>query len=126
MAFLPYSYDGGQPGPAEYHTLASAGDIAIGLCMTVADGKAALSAQPDYICLREEHDAPAGTLIPLMHISADVVFEAPLGEDAPGLAAGSAAGVSADGLTIAASGSAIVIVSMDGNRAGDLCRCRFV
>lgn len=126
MAFLPYSYPDGQPRPFEYHKLKSAGDIAVGLCMTLEDGKAAPSAQPDYLCLREETGAPGDATVPLMHIDRDALFEAPLGEDAPGLTEGSLAGVSADGLTIAASGSTIMIVNMDGNQAGDLCRCRFV
>lgn len=126
MAFIPYSYDSGQPAPSEYHELASAGDLYIGLSMTVSGDGAAVSKTPDYICLREEKGAAAGTLIPMMHISTDVIFEAPLGQDAPALTAGSAAGVSADGLTIDPQGSALVIVNMDGTEAGDLCRCRFV
>lgn len=128
MAFLPYSYENGQPVPFEYHKLASAGDIAVGLCMTLADGKAAVSAKPDYICLREEENAAADTLVPLMHISADVVFEAPLAAASAGLAPGSLCDVSADGLAIAsttANGN-IQIITMDGTGKGDLCRCRFV
>lgn len=128
MAFVPYSYDGGQMAPAEYFKLAEAGDITIGQCMTVSGGKAAVSVMPDYICLREEAGAAADTLIPLMHIGEGILFEAPLAEDAAGLAPGSLAGVSDDGLTIAptAANQNIIIVSMDGSLKGDLCRCRFV
>lgn len=128
MAFTPYSYDCGQMPPAEYFKLADAGDITIGQCMTVTEGKAALSVTPDYICLREEAAAAADTLIPLMHISEGIVFEAPLAADAASLAPGSYADVAADGLSIAATtaNKNIIIVSMDGNQAGDLCRCRFV
>lgn len=128
MAFTPYSYDCGQMPPAEYFKLAESGDITIGQCMTVTGGKAALSAEPDYICLREEAGAAADTLVPLMHIGEGIVFEAPLGEDADSLVPGSLADVAADGLSIAATAEKanIIIVSMDGNKAGDLCRCRFV
>lgn len=128
MAFLPYSYENGQPGPFEYHKLAETGDIAVGQCMKLEGGAAAVSAQPDYICLREEKNAAAGTLVPLMHVSADVIFEAPLAADAAGLAPGSLCGVSQDGLAIAATAenSNVMIVSMDGAAEGDLCRCRFV
>lgn len=128
MAFLPYSYDCGQMPPAEYAKLAAAGDITVGLCMTVSEAGAALSAKPDYICLREEAGAAAGTLIPLMHIGEGIVFEAPLAADSASLAPGSVCDVAADGLTIASTSANgnIIIVSMDGNQAGDLCRCRFV
>lgn len=128
MAFLPYSYENGQPCPFEYHKLAEAGDIQIGLCMALEDGKAAISAKPDYICLRDEENAAADTLVPLMHISADVVFEAPLAADAAALTPGSLCDVSADGLAIAATGTNknIQIITMDGTAEGDLCRCRFV
>ncbi len=128
MAFLPYSYENGQPCPFEYHKLAQAGDIAVGLCMALTEGKAALSAKPDYICLREEKNAPADTLIPMMHISGDVVFEAPLAADSAGLAEGSLCDVSADGLAIAntTANKNIMIITMDGTAKGDLCRCRFV
>lgn len=128
MAFLPYSYENGQPCPFAYHKLASAGDITIGLCMALEDGKAAVSAKPDYICLRDEDNAAADTLVPLMHISADVVFEAPLAADAAALTPGALCDVSADGLAIAATGTNknIQIITMDGTAKGDLCRCRFV
>lgn len=128
MAFLPYSYDCGQMPPAEYVKLASAGDITVGLCMSLTEDGAAPSAKPEYICLREETDAAAGTLVPLMHIGEGIVFEAPLAADAASLVPGGYADVSADGLSIAATtaNKNIIIVSMDGAKAGDLCRCRFV
>lgn len=128
MAFLPYSYEGGQMPPSEYHKLAAAGDITIGLCMALSGGRAALSVTPEYICLREEQGAAADTPVPLMHITDEVIFEAPLATDAAALVPGSRADVAADGLSIAATGANgnIMIVSMDGTAAGDLCRCRFV
>lgn len=128
MAFLPYSYENGQPCPFEYHKLAQAGDIVIGLCMALEDGKAAVSAKPDYICLREEENAAADTLVPLMHIAPGVIFEAPLAAASAGLTPGSLCDVSADGLAIAATSANknIQIITMDGTAEGDLCRCRFV
>lgn len=128
MAFIPYSYDCGQMPPAEYASLASAGDITVGLCMALGEDGAALSVKPDHICLREEKNAAANTLIPLMHIGEGIVFEAPLAADAAALVPGSVCDVAADGLSIAATSANgnIIIVSMDGNKAGDLCRCRFL
>lgn len=128
MAFVPYSYDGGQMPPAEYFKLAAAGPISVGQCMAVSGGAAAVSVKPDYICLRE--DAAAGTdePVPFMHISEGIVFEAPLAAGAASFAPGTLADVSADGKSIAAttSNKNVMIVSMDGTAAGDICRCRFV
>lgn len=127
MACIPYSYENGQPVPVAYHALKTGGDIAIGQCMKLAGGGVSLSAEPDHICLRTEANAQAGALIPLMHIAGNIVFEAPLAADSAALVPGSVCDVSADGLSIAATASKgnIIIVSMDGSKAGDLCRCRF-
>lgn len=128
MAFVPFSYEGGQMPPSEYHKLGEAQDITIGQCMTVKDGKATPSVTPDYICLRDEAGAAADTLIPLMHIGEGVVFEAPLAADSAALVPGSLADVAADGLSIAntTANKNVFIISMDGTAQGDLCRCRFV
>lgn len=128
MAFVPFSYEGGQMPPSEYHKLGAAQDIVIGQCMTVEDGKAVPSVLPDYICLREEKGAAADTLIPVMHIGEGVVFEAPLAADSAALVPGSLVDVAADGLSIASTtaNKNVFIISMDGTAQGDLCRCRFV
>lgn len=128
MAFVPYSYDDGQPMPFEYYKLAQDGDIQIGLCLALAEGALCVSAEPGYISMREEAAAKAGTTIPVIRVSEKVVFEAPLAADGSALAEGSLAGVSGDGLGIdpAAGVKNIEIVDMDGSAAGDKCRCRFI
>ena len=122
MGFIPYSYDFGQPLPNEYLKVA-AGDITAGLCMALSGGKLAKSATPDYIAMCDIKDAADGTVIPAVHITGDVVFEAPLAEGSESLQPGAAAGVSADGLSVSASASKknIQIISADGS----VCRCRF-
>lgn len=127
MAFVPYSYDDGQPMPFEYFKLAEDGDIQIGLCLALENGALAVSAEPDYLCMRDETGAAAGQTIPVIHMSDKVVFEAPLAAAGGSLQPGSAAGVSADGLGIdpAAGVKNMVILDMDGSEAGDKCRCRF-
>lgn len=127
MAFLPYSYDEGQPRPFEYYKLSASGDIEIGTAMALADGKLAVSDAPEYICMRTEAGAAADTVVPVIRIDAGVVFEAPLAAAAATLKAGARASVSSDGRSIAAAsdGGVLVIVSMDGTAAGDLCRVRF-
>lgn len=128
MAFLPYSYDEGQPRPFEYYKLSAKGDIEIGTAMAITGGKLAASATPGYICMRTEKGAAADTVVPVIRIDAGVVFEAPLAAAAATLKAGARASVSSDGLSIggAADGGVLEIVSMDGTAKGDLCRVRFV
>ena len=59
MAFLPYSYNDGQPRPFEYYKLSVAGSIEIGTAMALSGGKLAASATPAYICMRTEKSAAA-------------------------------------------------------------------
>lgn len=127
MAFVPFSYDDGQPLPFEYFKLSADADLQIGLCMALEGGGLAVSAEPDYICMREEAGAAQGSTVPVIRVSGKAVFEAPLTAAGSALQAGSAAGVSGDGLGIdpAAAVKNLVILDMDGSRAGDKCRCRF-
>lgn len=128
MAFVPYSYDEGQPRPFEYYKLSAKGDIEVGTAMALTDGKLAASDAPTYICMRAEKNAAADTVVPVIRIDAGVVFEAPLAAAAAALKAGARASVSADGMSIAgaADGGVLEIVDMDGAAEGDLCRVRFV
>lgn len=128
MAFVPYSYDDGQPMPFEYYKLAQNGNLQIGLGMALAEGVLGVSATPGYICMRDETGALAGSTVPVIRVSDKVLFEAPLAAAGASLTAGSMAGVSANGLGIdpAAAVKNIEIVDMDGTEAGDKCRCRFV
>lgn len=123
MAFLPYSYDDGQPLPSEYVTARAA--VTVGVCGALTDGEFSASAKPTHIALA---DAEEGAFIPTMRIGGGVVFEAPLAAASASLAPGSLADVSADGLSIAATtaNKNIQIVSMDGTAKGDMCRVRFV
>lgn len=128
MAFVPYSYDDGQPMPFEYYKLAQEGDIQIGLCLALEEGALSVSAEPGYISMREETGAGAGSTVPVIRLSRKMLLEAPLAAEGRSLTAGSLAGVSADGLGIdpAAGVKNIEIVDMDGSAAGDKCRCRFL
>lgn len=127
MAFLPYSYDHGQPLPSEY-VPAAAGDIEIGMCMAITNGRAAASAAPAFIALCHMPGAAADTLIPVMRVDGGTVFESTLSASAASLVPGSKAGVSANGLEIdpSATNKNIEIISADGTAKGDKCRCRFI
>jgi hypothetical protein len=126
MAFMPYSYENGQPLPSEYMP-AAAGNVTVGQCMALDGGRLSLSVKPDYIALCDKNAAD-GESIPAMHITEAVVLEAPLAADAPALKPGSLVDVAADGLTIASTGTVknVQIISMDGTAQGDLCRCRIM
>jgi hypothetical protein len=126
MAFTPYSYDHGQPLPSQYLPTA-AGTISVGLCMALSGGQLSLSTKPDYIALCDR-TCTAGERIPAMHITEDMIFEAPLKAASKDVKAGSLVDVAADGLSIASTSvnKNIQIISMDGTAKGDLCRCRFV
>jgi hypothetical protein len=127
MAFIPYSYDNGQPLPSQY-VPAAAGDVTVGLCMALSGGQLSLSKSPDYIALCDRKGVLAGQVIPAMHITGDMVFEAPLAADSKALKPGSVVDVASDGLSIASTSTTknVQIISMDGTAQGDLCRCRFV
>ncbi len=128
MAFLPYSYNDGQPRPFEYYKLSVAGSIEIGTAMALSGGKLAASATPAYICMRTEKSAAADTVVPVIRIDGGIVFEAPLAEAMTSLKPGARTDVSDDGQSIAktTANSNIEIVAMDGTAKDSLCRVRFV
>ncbi len=128
MAFVPYSYDDGQMMPFEYYKLAAAGDVQVGLCMALKDGGLTASAEPGFLCMRDETAAAAGATLPVIRLSGKMVLEAPLAAAGAALTAGSLVGVSGDGLGLdpAAGTKNMEIVDMDGTAQGDKCRCRFV
>jgi hypothetical protein len=127
MAFMPYSYENGQPLPSEYLPV-SAGTVTVGQCMALSGGRLGLSVQPTYIALCDRKSATEGEVIPAMHITDDLVLEAPLAADSPALKPGDTVDVAADGLTIASTGTNknVQIITMDGTAQGDLCRVRFM
>lgn len=127
MAFIPYSYDNGQPLPTEYIP-AAAGNYTIGMCLELAGGKVAKSIVPTHIALCDRTGVTVGTPIPVMHISADMIFEAPLAAASSSLKQGSYVDVSTDCVSISntASNQNLQIISLDGTDKGSLCRVRFV
>ncbi|MCD8117864.1 MAG: hypothetical protein LUE21_12315 [Oscillospiraceae bacterium] len=127
MAFLPYSYDSGQPLPFEYYPVDGSGDIYVGQVMALSGGQLVPGNSSDYISMREESAPAAGTVIPVIRATQDAVFEAPLGAAAPGLRAGTTCSVSDDGMSLNLDGgSSVVIIGLDGEGEGDLCRVRFL
>lgn len=127
MAFIPYSYDNGQPLPTEYIP-AAAGTYTVGMCVELANGRVGKSAVPTHIALCDRTGVTAGSPIPVMHISKDVVFEVPLAAAASALRAGSLVDVATDCLSITNTtmNQNVQIIDMDGTAKGSMCRVRFV
>ena len=92
-------------------------------------GKLVISDTPQYISMREEYaNVIDGTVIPVMKIHADQVWETQLDGDCA-LKIGAAVDVSADGLLVDADSTAdgvFLITEMEGTTAGCAVRGRFV
>ncbi|MCD7749480.1 MAG: hypothetical protein LUH42_05475 [Oscillospiraceae bacterium] len=126
MAFLPYSYDDGQPKPFEYYPVSGSASIYVGQALVLDGGQLVPSDAPDFISMCERESPAAGEYIPVSRIAEDVIYEAPLGAAAD-ITPGMGGTVSIDGLTVSADGGeTLVILSADSGEAGDLCRVRFV
>ncbi len=122
MGFIPYSYDCGQPLPFEYMPV-SAGDVAQGLCMALSDGKLTKSVTPNYIAMCDLKDAVGGTVAPVVRVTPEAVFAAPLADGAAAPALGALAGVSDDGMFIdPAAGTKNLQITGMTEDGGYLCR----
>ena len=130
MAFRLYRTDDGTMPGWEYLPC-SAVRPAVGLCMKLngSTGKLVISDTPQYISMREEYaNVIDGTVIPVMKIHADQVWETQLDGDCA-LKIGAAVDVSADGLLVDADSTAdgvFLITEMEGTTAGCAVRGRFV
>lgn len=132
MAFLPYSYDDGQPRPWEY---LPAGNITpkVGLGLVQSSGVFAVAgatAKPTYISMAEYGSAVAsGTLIPVIRVDHGIVFETTNTAAMSGVNIGQSVTTS-DGLKVTATTSSGVaeVISYDGKAsagAGGKVRVRF-
>lgn len=101
----------------------------IGLALAFSEGKLAVSTTPEFICLQEKSAAvAAGTIIPVLRISKDMLFKAPL-DGSTAFTAGTIAQLASGGLKIDADGSTggvFLITELDGTAEGDTVRGYFV
>ena len=92
-------------------------------------GQLEVSKTPSYICMREEPSAvAAGTLIPVVKIQKDQIWEAEL-DGATTFGVGATIDVNTAGLLIdgdASSDKVFVLTALDGAVAGAAVRGRFV
>ncbi|HMM05258.1 MAG TPA: hypothetical protein PKD52_01075 [Clostridiales bacterium] len=131
MAFQLYSTDDGHV-PAWEYLPCKAITPKVGLCLafdTVSE-QLQVSDTPEYICMRAENAAvAAGTLIPVIRITKEMVFESALDAANANLKAGSLVDVDATGLLVDADSSAdkvFQITALNGTAAGSSVRGRFV
>ncbi len=78
MAFLPFSYDDGQPRPWEYLPC-SAITPKVGMALTQSSGNLAIATgttKPTYISMVDKDAAcTAGDIIPVIRVDSGIIFE---------------------------------------------------
>ncbi len=130
MAFRLYSTDDGRVPAWEYFPC-KAMRPRMGLCLKLdsASGQLAVSKTPNYICMREEAaSVAAGTIIPVVKIQKDQIWESEL-DGATTLGVGASIDVNSTGLLIDGDASAdkvFLLTAVDSAATGGTVRGRFV
>ena len=111
---------------------ADAGTYKAGQILRINNGKVggligALTTVPPYVCMADKKITTAGDLLPVMRVTEDTIFEAPLSALTAGAKPGAKLQVAADGLGVngTAAGAFEVTQLMAGTAMGDLVRGRF-
>lgn len=131
MAFLIHSVEGGYIPSWEYHP-AGAITPKVGLALTQTSGNYALASgttTPTYISMMEAEAAlTAGTIIPAVKVSEDIIWETEWSAAATSIKAGQKVTIATDGLRVTATttGGVAEVVDMDGTAIGDKVRVRLV
>lgn len=127
--FAPYKKNG-QPQPFEYYEVTTSETIAVGEALVLTSGKltkCGATAKPAFIAQAAVTSAPAGTVIPVIRVSPDVVYETQLQAANASIAAGAKYTLHTDGLKITGTTTSGVaeVVDWDGTAAGSNVRVRF-
>lgn len=129
MAFLPYSYDDGQPRPWEY---IPCDDIAVsvGMALVQSSGlliKATGTTKPTYISMVDKTVATEGDPIPVIRIDSGIIFETTNSASLSSAAIGAKVTLHTDGLQITGTTTSGVaeIVYKEADAVGSVCRVRF-
>jgi hypothetical protein len=109
MAFLPFSYDDGQPRPWEYLPC-SAIQPKVGMALTQTSGNLAIATgttKPTYISMVTKDAAcTAGDLIPVIRVDSGIIFETTNSASFSGISKGQKVTLHAsDGLQVTATTS---------------------
>lgn len=133
MAFLPVKFDGSCKPQSIDYLPAAAITPKVGMALFPdSDGQLAIATtgKVGYISLIEKSAAvTAGTLIPVLHVTKDMLFETVFSASASGIDPGDTVSVASDGLRATASANSsyhVEIVQKFGSSSGDKVRVRFV
>ncbi len=126
--FIPKFYHDGAVD-SFVHFPAAAGEYHIGMALTQTSGnltKASGSTKPTYICMFEGTAENAGDAIAAIPVDESTEFEVVLTAAVSGLAAGTRANISTDGMSLVAGESGVFrVVSASGAAIGDVVVGRF-
>ena len=131
--FIPYSNEDGRVPPWEYLPCTGSTKPDIGLALVLSSGKLAKASgttKPTYICMCEAPAAlTAGTLIPVIAVQPDIVFEVLNQASLNGVNIGQAVTIHSDGLQITAttsSGVATIVDKVPGTGTGNKTLVKFL
>lgn len=128
--FTLYNYDSDRNAPIEY---VAAGAITpkLGLALAFSSGVLALATgatKPEYICMKEGSAAlTSGTVIPVMKILPDMVFESVSSASLSGVTLGTKLTLHTDGAKVTGtSGGCAMLMYKAADASGSTVRVRFV
>ena len=128
MSFIPVKSDNGAVLPWEYMPAAAAAYKA-GQLLDVADGKVKATSggttTPPYLCMADV-TAAEGEPIPVTRVSRECIYESELNAEMASAAPGVKASVATDGVSVASAAGTFELVSVEGTKAGDRVRGRWV
>ena len=131
--FIHHSNSDGRVPPWKYLPATGSTKPDIGLALVLSSGKLAKASgttKPTYICMMEAPAAVAeGTLIPVIEVERDMVFEVTNSASLAGVNIGQAVTISSDGLQITAttsSGVATIVDKTDGSGTGNPTLVKFL
>jgi hypothetical protein len=129
MAFTLHQSDNGAVLPWETMA-AAAGTYKAGQLLTVTGGRlaavtAARNTTAPYLCMGDI-EAEAGDEIPVTRISESFIYETTLSADTATAAVGGRLNIAAGGLQAGTGTGTFEIVALDGTKAGDTVRGRWV
>ena len=131
--FIPVYTEDGRVPPWKYLPATGSTAPSIGLALVLSSGKLAKctgTTKPTYICMREESAAvAAGTLIPVIEVQPDIVFEVPNQASLNGVNVGQAVTIHTDGMQVTAttsSGVATIVEKVAGSGTGNPTLVKFL
>ena len=131
--FIPYSNEDGRKQPWEYLPCTGSTKPDIGLALVLSSGKLAKASgttKPTYICMCEAPAAlAAGTLIPVIAVQPDIIFECTNQASLNGVNIGQAVTIHTDGLQVTgttSSGVATIVDKVAGSGTGNRTLVKFL